>query len=241
MTKPFIVTGCARSGTMGTAVMLNDLGVRTSFEEFFVARPFSGKSVLRGYREWLRETMTCGEVSGMAVPYLPWMMSVDVAVVHQVRNPVAVIASLMGLRNFHEETIWQPNVKFNFRHLPSLRRDATPLERCMQYWLGWNRLVENASPSLRVRAEDLMSPKTRQSILSEIMSDAKPDATPYRNTTNAKTRNSLIHWRTLPDGKLKEDIQKMALGYGYVFADLDSCCPAPDSCQLCGLNKKEGA
>ncbi len=239
MTKPFIVTGCARSGTMGTAVMLNDLGVRTSFEEFFVARPFRVADDIGGeYLDWLRYTATNGEVSGMAVPYLA-CIGKSVSVIHQVRNPVAVIASLMGLRNFHEETVWQPNVKFNFRHLTSLQRDATPLERCMQYWLGWNMLVGNSEPSLRIRAEDLLSPKTRQSILTEIESDAKPDATPYRNTTNAKTRDSLIHWRTLPDGKLKEDIQELALGYGYVFADLDGYCPNPNACELCGLNRKE--
>jgi len=84
MTKPFIITGCGRSGTMLMARLLNAMGIRTSFEEFFTAN-----SPLDGYfPHWLRDTHTCGEVSSLAVPYLRYddFKSREVVLLHQVRN-----------------------------------------------------------------------------------------------------------------------------------------------------------
>lgn len=153
----FVITGCGRSGTMGMARLLNQNGIRTSFEEFFHART-TARQVNQELAEWLEQTATMGEVSGFAVPFI-CNLPTDVVVFHQVRNPVAVIASLMGQKNFHDESLRLPNVKFNLRHSRYIGEQDTPLERCIHYWLDWNGDVSdyvNPPVVMQYRIEDLL-------------------------------------------------------------------------------------
>ena len=237
MTKPFIITGCGRSGTMLMARLLNAMGIRTSFEEFFTAN-----SPLDGYfPHWLRDTHTCGEVSSLAVPYLRYddFKSREVVLLHQVRNPVAVVASLMGQETWTEKR-WWPNVKFNFRHLPILDpENDDPLVLSMKYWAEWNRLVENAGPVFQYRIEDILKESFWEELLTHIEEDVPRETvrkvmwTSYSDDYNHRERDTSISWHRIPDSQLKHSLYQQALSYGYSAIELANYCPCGEDCPHC--------
>jgi hypothetical protein len=237
MTKPFVIAGCGRSGTMGMARLLTSLRVRTSFEEFFSAR-VCGAGEAQFYPAWLTATTTAGEVSSLAAPYLKHVPE-EVAILHQVRNPVAVIASLMGLQTWTLLRVY-PNVKFNFRHVPELGVADKPIVLSMKYWLGWNGLVDAASPALRYRIEDIDAGLVRR-ILGTISADVTDKwidqvLNGYESTFNRtqRTPEMAVSWRRIPGSPLKEQVLKRAIEYGYTEADLEAYCPFGPDCPHCG-------
>ena len=218
--NPFVITGCGRSGTMGMARLLLSHGIRTSFEEFFhgcaVPKP-------QGYCEWLLSTGTSGEVSGLAPPYLPNLDS-GVVVLHQVRNPVAVIASLMGLRHFHPKSHYYANVKFNFRYCREMEPFDDPLTLCMKYWLCWNMMIEPWA-ACRYRVEDVAGDEWGRIAARLSSTPLHEPIEQYSQSHNSSTRDTSIWWSTIPDGNLKTCIRKKAEAYGYTIDDLESYSP----------------
>jgi len=226
----FVITGCGRSGTMGTAVLLDSLGVRTSFEEFFSANT-ALEDVQARFDRWLSATGTVGEVSGLAAPYLSQLPGT--IILHQVRNPVAVLASLMGEWSMTEDRMrWMPNIKFNRRCLPELSIDDEPLVFYMKYWLLWNEMIESFAV-LRYKVEDLGFPSPiLDAILQHIGQTAKAEAV-YNPVYNHGHRDPRVTWRAIPSSQLKERIYQKALVYGYTEADLDTYCASPETCNHC--------
>lgn len=225
----FIVSACGRSGTMFTWQTLNRLGIRTSFEEFFQSqvRPMD---CWEAFQQWLDETHTCGEVSSLSAPHLGFMPE-SVTVIHLVRNPVAVIASLLGGKNFEKPLAWSRNVKFNFRHLPQLDRMDRPAVLAMKYWLYWNELIAPQAEAM-FKAEDLYSLNTGQlKRLTELVggefsvSVAEAAMGHLGRTWNAGNRDMGIRWQLLPNCDLKTAIEEAAYRYGYTELDLYSYCP----------------
>lgn len=232
--KPFVITGCGRSGTTFTWRLLNRLGIRTSHEEFFRAET-------RFYfEEWLTETNTSGEVSGLAAPALGYL-DPGTTIYHQVRNPVAVIASLMGLRNFHPEHHQSLLVKYNFRYIPSMDMTDDPIVTCMKYWLHWNRLVPPTAT--RFQAESLLERMGAWGLISAMIAESTTiiaamtcgnAAASLGNRVHSLARDPSVSWRRLPDaGGLKEAIFHQAQEYGYTAEDLDAYCPLGADCPHC--------
>jgi len=237
--RSFLIAACGRSGTMGTATILNKAGIRAAFEDFFRARMFSQEAV--HYPEWLNENRLDGEVSGLAPPYLQ-MVPVEIAVLHQTRNPVAVIASLMGLGNLHPHSHWLENIRFNFRHLPEMLRTDSALDLCMKYWLGWNELIESRA-EWQYRTEDIRWNDADPSygVFGELLQrlDAPTEKMAlalgsHFTNVNSRTRDTSISWRTIPEGDLKSRIFDKAVQYGYTQTDLERYCPLGSTCPHCG-------
>lgn len=225
MTRPFVIAGCGRSGTMGMARLLNAAGVRTAFEEFFAPHRDPPE---RGFAAWCARTNTAGEVSGLAAPFLAGRES-DLTVLHQVRNPVGVIASLLGQGTWTEKAAW-PNVKFNYRWLPELDPDADPLTQSMTYWLGWNELVEDAGPLLRFRARDVTAESLADLLgrlgLARTADGLRPAvARVWTGAVNAGPRQPVC-WRLVPETDLKGRLRAKAREYGYSEDELGRFCPA---------------
>lgn len=175
--RPFVVTGCARSGTTYTSLVLPRLGLRVGHEAVFTprTRAFVGMGDLDGDCSWL------------AVPFLN-QLGPDSLVIHQVRHPLLVVRSLLGVGFFEQRSPallradasyhrlkWQvrdllekrgqlertgrgarPELDFrNFlrAHAPEVWAEPTPAERAMRYWAMWNQEVEHrcATGGLRRR------------------------------------------------------------------------------------------
>lgn len=245
--KPFVITGCGRSGTTFTWRLLNRLGIRASHEEYFRPSVYAHVSPYSFIR-WLYATDTKGEVSGLAPPLLAHIaeycpvISSEFTIYHQVRNPVAVIASLMGLRNFHPEHQQSLLVKYNFRFVPSMDTRDDPIISCMKYWLHWNRLVP--SMAIRFQAESLIEWAGAWELVSGMVGSESPGITEEEcqyavddlgDRVHSLARDPSVSWRRLPDaGGLKEAIFHQAREYGYSPKDLDSYCPLGEDCPHCG-------
>jgi hypothetical protein len=240
----FIVTGCQRSATGYMASLLSALGCACGHESVFspqnltrdVLHPGPLARILRlnghpgfitpqdlrleGNLGW--PASLCGDSSWLAAPYLSSLPR-GTWVLHQLRNPISVIRSLVRIRFFDTPS---PFRLFAEAHLPDVRTGA-PLERSLRYWVEWNRLVQRAEhmPHLRyVRysVEDL-TPLLLRDILSragigcaisrvEAVLRAHPRTV---NTRGSKHRDHLIQWETLPAGQARLACEQLAEEYGY--------------------------
>lgn len=232
MVKPFVIAACGRSGTMGTSQLFNRMGVRTSFEEYFVP----GRSLNDNYHDWLALTGTHGEVSSLSPPILAAGCA-NVTVIHQVRNPVAVICSLMGQETWTVKR-WWPNVKYNLRHLPALdpNRDD-PLTLSMKYWLEWNRLIEEVNPAVRFRVENITKTATAEAVFKCIGAPLLIDHCSTKDcptNVNHGPRDTSISWNRIPDSQLKYRLFRKAIEYGYTAKELADYCPCGSDCPHCG-------
>jgi len=224
----FVVAGCGRSGTMFTWQLLNWLDVRTSFEEFFGSQ--ARCVTADDYKTWLQSTSTAGEVSGLSPPYSSIMAEAGVTVVHLVRNPVAVIASLLGLNTFTKPMVWSRNVKFNFRHVPEMNLTDDPLDLALKYWLHWNAMVEPHAAAW-FRAEDLTTVGAVSRLVCACTGSSAVDTAQaktalghFGKTWNAKDRKG-IRWASIPDSQLKTQVAMAAERYGYGMDELREHCP----------------
>jgi hypothetical protein len=115
-----LITGAGRSGTRWAAAAVTAAGVPCGHEQAFTPE--------RQTEGWVAES------SWLAAPHTPMP---GTYVVHLVRHPLAVIASLTA-RGFV-----RPNRYGNYaaRHIPGLAAITDPVERCATYWVAWNQLV----------------------------------------------------------------------------------------------------
>ena len=230
----FIVTGCSRSGTTYMSALLSELGLACGHERVFnifpvmELKPPFDFATLFGDKD--------GDSSFLAAPYVNELPAGSV-VLHQIRHPVHVIRSHMGIRYFAPD--YQPSIYLadnhpDFldvirRHCPQIFVDADELRRTMRYWILWNKMVQEASTALHVRylryrVEELDLPLLLR--ILELLRVDVPEETVTQalamvsQSTNARLRDDAVSWEALPDGRLKSAIAQLAASYGY--DDLDS-------------------
>lgn len=170
-----IVTGTGRCGTLFMANVLTTLGWNCGHEAIFGPGGLKrARSVLSGSEEPLNSPISreghilcdCGglvaDSSYMAAPFL---REFDTTVIHLVRNPIPVVASLVGavFRNFSraEPTDFEDMPdhilyeRFIYEHTPELRQDMPQLDRGCLFYLRWNEMIEGSGRvDIRHRVED---------------------------------------------------------------------------------------
>ncbi len=125
-----LVTGCGRSGTKYTSILLQRLGIDTPHERL-------GRD---GICSWTMAVRTESR------PYGPPSSAVSFReVFHQVREPLAVIRSALSFR----EESWD-----YISHHIDCPRFEPPMLRAARYWLLWNEQAERIA-TWRYRIEDL--------------------------------------------------------------------------------------
>jgi hypothetical protein len=214
--RRFLVTGAGRSGTGYTAKVLTALGCRTGHEEIF------GPALLTGDDEIVWPSEVPGDSSWLGAPYLDALPR-GTLVLHQVREPVANARSSLRIRFFSTPG---PYRSFAEKHAPALLLGSEP-ERCLRYWLEWNRMAERAHdlPDLeyfRYRLEDIDA-----ELVAGICARIGLAATPARiaevlaqlprdyNTRGAKQHDEDWRWSELPPGETKRAVARLAASYGY--------------------------
>lgn len=214
MPRRFLVTGCGRSGTGYTAALLRALGVPCGHEAVF--RP---DLLAAGTVDW--PASRPGEASWLGAPHL-LALPEGTVVLHQVREPVAVVRSHLRLGFFSHRT---PFLDFAEEHYPELRGGAE-VERCLRYWLGWNRLVElaagiDALEYYRYRLEDV-GPELVGDLLEVLGAPRGRDevaralaAVPRDTNTRGAERLARPTWFELPAGELRDAVAELAAAYGY--------------------------
>jgi hypothetical protein len=166
----FVVTGCARSGTLFIAQALSGLGHPCDHEVLF--NPDTKRVPDFGAAE--------GDVSWLAAPFISDLPAGTV-LLHQVRDPLATVRSLVGMRVFQTKPhplmqlryrlqhhrvrfarpIANPRfVRFAADHCPEAFEPDDETSRAAAYWVRWNCMIEDAADRAhltyrRYRVEDL--------------------------------------------------------------------------------------
>ena len=165
---PFVIVGAGRSGTLFLSRLLTELGATCAHEKAFDPST----------TEW-PEHFRDGEASWHAVPFLR-DRDRGTLVIHQVRHPSKVVASLYGREFFRygtnklrvmrrwRQVTGQPRiaagrracVRFVERTTPEVLAPGDELDRCIRYWTTLNTMVDKAQetsrdPFFRLKIEEI--------------------------------------------------------------------------------------
>lgn len=203
--RKLLVVGCGHSGTMYMAHLLQKIGLDIPHE-----RPVGRDGIVRWsythlYKDELQNPVFRGEEHNE-----DFLLPDDVMVMHLVRHPLKVIASVtqltdgiwefVGARAKHHGVSWNP------------LDNPHPL-RGMRLWLLWNLFAEELA-DFRYRVEEL--PEIFPELLEKLglPSMSMPDIPKDTNTHNPTLSYS---WDDLndADGILCYQIMRMAERYGY--------------------------
>ncbi len=195
----FLITGTGRSGTHFTSAALLALGVDAPHEAVGRDGCVSWKHAVNGTFEYIGK----GRVSRIEDPGFK-------TVVHQVRDPLKVIASMQTF----SLSSW-----YYIAKSVEIQMTAPPLVTAMQAWVGWNELIEQrASWRFRIEDIDAVFPELCQRI--GLGSRALPTLPASRRDSRSHRYKPLV-WADLDCasrdwGRL---VQGMAERYGYPFSD----------------------
>lgn len=186
-----LVTGCIRSGTAYTTQVLRNLGLDVVHEG-------SGKDG--------SVSAFLGTPDAKLPPWHGLALSTYDIILHQVRHPVPVIASMRP----SSDHFW------TFVHDHAGVDGKTVLLRSMQYWDRWNRIVE-ARAQVTYRIED--APWPELCTLLDVEYDAEKIACVSTRTNSRQTHPHYrrLFWSDLEaaDQQLCARIRALATTYGY--------------------------
>ena len=216
--RPFIITGSARSELSFTSKVFTALGAPCGDEEVFHTAAFERGGTLF----W--PPSLAGDASWYAAPVLGKLPDSSV-VIHQVRHPLATIHDLHASRFFERDS---PSRDFVQDFLPETRR-GDALARCMRLWLEWHRMVEVAGDYedliySRYRLEDFNEYRAcEQLALLGLQRDAGVARRVIEELGGVPIRQQVpLAWADLPNTRLKRELEDAAVQYGYDVASNDS-------------------
>lgn len=232
----FVVTGLSRSGTKYAAKLWTQLGYRCGHESVF--NIFDVTAGHRSIARLPRSADVDGDSSFLAAPWLDRLPRGTV-VFHQLRSPLEVVRSHLGIRFFAEPPV--PSIYLADNHAdfveyvvescPALAAERGEAERCMRYWAAWNALISESVaraglPYLRYRVEDLDADLVRRMIAAlgddPGSRDVEGALAAVPRNANSRRRDGSIGWADLPGGPAKEAALDAAEACGYAAAGLRS-------------------
>jgi hypothetical protein len=140
-----------------------------------------------------------------------------------VREPVANVRSSLRIQFFRTPSWYR---SFAEQLAPALLV-GSEAERCMRYWLEWNRMAERARELprldyLRYRLEDIdgelvaqICRKIELPVSSERIDEVLAALPRDFNTRGNKQHDGDWRWSELPPGETKRSVEKLAASYGY--------------------------
>lgn len=190
-----LITGCGRSGTHYTARLLQEMGLDIPHEAVGKDGAASWKHTAPGVFVYIgknRESLI--DTSGFD------------RVLHQVRHPLKVIASMQTF----SDSSWAYMAK-------SIELDtrASPVWKGMQAWVGWNRLAETKA-RWRFQIEELPSRFPEFCQHAGLPPRSLPEV-PHVAKDSRTDRYAPLYWEDLvkTDARLAEAVRTLALEYGY--------------------------
>jgi len=234
MEPRFVVTGCARSGTLFMAESLAKLGHACGHEQLFTPETRS----LPSFRE------AQGDVSWLAAPFMRDLPPGTV-VLHQVRDPLANLRSMLGVRMFQTKPhpFMQARyrlqyyrirfarpitnarfVRFAAEHCPGVFELPDEASRAASYWVRWNRMIEAADARddlvyRRYRVEDLDDQLLAE--LDQLLGGSASVADTARvlgelgTSTHRARQVDALGFGAIADVPTRDALAALALDYGY--------------------------
>lgn len=225
----YIVTGTGRCGTLFMANLLTSMGFPCSHEAIFTTRGLEfAENALRGGEKIISSKISKGdnlsdfeieivaESSYMAAPFLAHTKA---EIIHVVRNPINVIASLIGdgFRTFRET---EPQhfddipshfeyEQFIYDNIPELSEEMSQIERACVFYIRWNQMIENSGKvKIFHRIEDSVD-KLKQAFNYE--------GDTYQNTKCNSLRELSRKWTLQEIGRqdIKRQLIDMMKKYNY--------------------------
>lgn len=189
---PFVIASTPRSGTAYMAQLLSKLGVACRHETYFD----------RDRQTYFMDAPE-GCVSWLSVPFLANLPK-ETLILHQVRNPVQTINSLIETHNYLKSL--GPNMPFLRQHCPPLGRVPE-----VHFWQEWHKRIEDFA-IFRYRVEEIPIEKilqllNRSRTVQEI-DDAKKTVTLDFNSYGPVSTH--VKWDELP-----LSVKALATKYGY--------------------------
>lgn len=202
----FLVTGCARSGTVYMSHAFTEAGIWTGHEKAINIDDYC--------THW--ET---GEVAWQAAAYLPGLRQQNPAmpIFHQVRHPLLCVRSCVNYSIF---SVHHAYANFAFRVMgksPEARLSMSELEQACYYWLRWNQLVEPYA-DYRYRIEDIDEERFKALLILSGNGNGNAaainDLPRNMNAPTSKAKLENLTWDDIP-GWIRFNMQEQALRYGY--------------------------
>lgn len=188
----FVVASTGRSGSGYISEVLTRAGIKCGHEAYF--NPFGERT------EGL-----VGDSSWCAVPDIHHYPGV---VFHQVRHPLDVITSLVRFPTDPEiYRSWQCRL---------FDDPGDPIVYGMLDWITYNRRIEEyAVTRWQVERVDLAVLRCVSETLDLPLTDPEDALASVPKDWNRHRPDGRLGWWDLPDGALKNEMQQMAVRYGY--------------------------
>lgn len=206
----FVVTGCARSGTKYTSHLLTHSGILTGHEDVF-NRWAPGGGLAEDWRDG--SDAYDGDSSFIAAPHAAELAEAGLTVVHLVRAPLSVIASICTMAWLAD--LNAPYVAYVAGHAPEVAEQPPGPRRAAAYWLAWNALAaEGAAFQWRtdtINEADILALANRTGVKftrTRVTAALKRVST----TTNHKRETRPVDLDEL--GPLADDVITAAMSYG---------------------------
>lgn len=218
MSRRFLITGCGRSGTAHAANVLTLAGLPCGHEAVFQPAKLLGATEI----VWPEDLP--GESSWLAAPFVGCLPPGTV-VLHQVREPVAVMRSHLRLGFFETPS---PYLDHALRQFPELA-EGSPARRALLFWVGWNRTVEAVAslegvPYFRYRLEDLDADlllelaRVLEHPLDRSLAERAVAAQPGNFNTRLDPSQDSLSWSGAlaeAEPELRTEAERIAAAYGY--------------------------
>lgn len=216
--RNFIITGVGRSGTGYISKLLRQLNITCGHENVF--RPETIKPDFSNFE---------GDASWLAAPYIQKLPS-NTVVLHQIRHPVMVAKSFIGIGFFDQNPTndHAPYLKFlnQFSRFDMLQSRE---ERFMFHWINWNKYIEQQVEKtehhyFRYKLEDLTPDGICELVLKPIgvertINDVELAQKEIGTTTNRRTRDLFINRTSLSAYAIFTEFEAAAEKYGYILKD----------------------
>ena len=190
-----LITGCGRSGTHYTARLLQEMGLDVPHERVGKDGAASWKHIVSGTFVYIGKGREA-EIDSSGFD----------RILHQVRHPLKVIASM---QTFSDST-WS-----YMAQSIDLDLKAKPVKRAMQAWVRWNQLVA-AKASWRFQIERLAENFSEFCLHAGLPAQPMPHV-PHEAKDSRTARFKPVSWADLLklDAALAEEVRQLALEYGY--------------------------
>lgn len=196
----FLITGCARSGTVYIQQVFVAAGIACDHEKY--------------YNQDRQGPLLNSEASWEAAPYLEELQG-EARLFHQVRHPLHQIASAIHHPLFYgeSEAPWREHI---YRYCPRVG-DAwgDKLRQATLYWLDWNALCDGKVLH-RYRVEDVDEALLRFIAEGQELRNIEA-ALQTSNSTNTWGPHPKLTLDELPED-LRPEIEARAKEYGYDIA-----------------------